>query len=210
MRPSLLGVLTVAMGWAAACAYAAETVDLVKNGKPLFALVYPADSAPAGERVYSHNQASFAVHSLDPNLGHKAPGCLLIDKSRDRSQPTPPAATFMRQIPVELGAHYRLSVWVKVDDVTSSPHKKDEVAMTVRWREKDGRTWVHFAGLGFTESADLTVDGKWQKLEMTVPVPGLERIHYATVLLAANVRGGTVRFDDFEMVEVRDANDTGP
>jgi len=151
------------------------------------------------------NEAGRAKLSLDRNAGRgAAPACLLIDKADDRNQPTPPAAVFMRQIPVESGARYRLSVWTKLDGVSANPHPLDDVSLIVRWREKDRQTWVHFTGLEFKTSAGLAREGEWQKLEMIVPVPDVDRIAFATIVLSANVRGGTVRFDDFEMTEVKD------
>jgi len=56
LKRNTISALMVATGLAPGCAYGAETVDLVKDGKPLFAFIYPTDSERAGERVYSHNQ----------------------------------------------------------------------------------------------------------------------------------------------------------
>jgi Domain of unknown function (DUF4838) len=145
----------------------------------------------------------FAKFSFDRKQGHKAPGCMMIDRTGDRYLRGPANAVFMRQIPVTPGAFYRLSVWVKADGAPP----KAEVVMTVRWREKDGKTWVHFVGLAFKKSVKVT-DGKWQKIEMIVPSPHVKNVRYATVLLGTDkTNDGIFRFDDFEMIELKQKKD---
>ncbi len=181
-----------------------SAVDRVVFSDDFHASVKFGNDAPKATWGTWKNQASFATFSLDPKFGHKAPGSLLIDKSGDRHQPTPANAVFMRQIPVKPGTSCRLTVWVHTQDIDPKTDPKSKVKMTVRWREKDLRTWVYYSGLAFEKSLAIKTDGLWQKLEMIVPVPDLKNIHYATILLASDARGGKIHFDDFEMTEVKD------
>ena len=149
------------------------------------------------------NRASFTKFEPNAKGGRNGSGCLLIDKNADKAQPTPPDACFITNQMVAPGALYRVSVWVKmVDCAIPLPKAKDSVSMTVRWREKDGKTWVHFVGLQFKKNIPITIDGKWRKVEMIVPAPNLRQIRYATILLGSSLRGGVIMFDDFKMTKV--------
>ena len=153
------------------------------------------------------NKASFAKFSYDKKSGHDKPGCIMIDKSKDANQPTPPDAVFMKRIKVRAGMMYRLSVWVKTSEVKAAvTEKKEDISITVRWREKDGKTWVHFVGLKFVKHVTAK-NGQWQKIVMNIPAPRLDNIYYAVILLGTNVCTGMVRFDDFKMVEIKNKDE---
>jgi hypothetical protein len=121
---------------------------------------------------------------------------MLIDKSKDALLADPGNAVFIKIPVVKPGEKYRISARVMVEDVTPGA----AVELTVRWREKDRRTWVNFMSMWNTVKL-VPKPGKWADLTIYVAVPAIRSVGamHITLGTARSVKGGKFWFDDVKI-----------
>ncbi len=146
---------------------------------------------------YWRHPSCRAVVRHDPSVGG---GSVLIDKTPDADLADPGNAVLLKIVEVKPGQCFR--VRVKVLQEKAAPEGK--VCLTIRWREKDGKTWVNFMNL-YREAEAVIPEKKWTLLTLSAVTPEVQRVGTMHISFgpARMVKGGRFWFDDLEISELR-------
>lgn len=146
---------------------------------------------------YWRHPSCRAIVRHDPEVGD---GSVLIDKTPDKDLADPGNAVVLKVMNVKPGQCFR--VRVKVLQENATPEGK--VCLTIRWREKDGKTWVNYMNL-YREVEMVVPEKKWTTLTLTAVTPEIQRVGTMHISFGPGrkVKGGRFWFDDLEISELR-------
>jgi len=126
-------------------------------------------------------------------------GCLQIHGANSFRGPM----CFFRVLPIQEGKLYRISVWVKYENLSEG----GDIYITLKWMDKD-RKWIINRPQGDIPDLETPLGAKpdevtdWELLQVVFKGPDKDAAHVNIMLSLENTDKGTVWFDDFLFEEV--------
>ncbi len=163
-----------------------KTVEIISENE--FEIGKGVEGWSTWQRDYSK-----AKIRLDAQHGHNKEGSMFFDLEKSARSPV----VLIKSFKVEAGKIYRLSCWVKYDNLSDGA----QIKFVVKW--KDDRGWVSNIKPIESDSLEIRADkNEWEKLQMGFKAPNESK--YAIVFFQIdNAVSGIVYFDDFMMEKIQ-------